>query len=119
MVSHLNSQITDRASPGENRRDQALAVAVQNSEYALDWVALAGEDRLDYNRPEQLLVTVEDCQQQVFLALEVVVEAAAVDLGFLQDFRDTGALITLDPKQLSGSVNEAIAGWRTFFGYSH
>ena len=63
MISHFNPQIANRASAGENRRDQALAVAVQNSEYALDGIVLADEDGLNYNRPEQLLVTVEDCQQ--------------------------------------------------------
>src|SRR5579863_7487725 len=74
----LERQPPNRAAVSTAGHEYPLAIAVEQSENALDGVGGLGSQRLDQNGLEVSLVPVQHGAQQVFLALEEVIKAAAV-----------------------------------------
>jgi hypothetical protein len=70
------------------------------------------EGRLDDVRAEQVLVRFEDRQEDVVLALEEVIEAAAVRAGTLEEFGEPGRRVALFPEESAGDFHDPLPGCR-------
>jgi len=58
-----------------------------------------------------LNVELENCEQQLFLGFEAVVETAGVGVGAIEYFSDSSGGVAAEPEELEGGFNEALAGW--------
>jgi hypothetical protein len=90
--------------------EQPFAIAFEDSEDALDGVAMPGEGRLHHHRVETLQVAFQHCQQQSLLTGEEVVKAAAIGLRALQQLRHAGGGVALLPEEVARGVQQAGAG---------
>ena len=88
---------------------QPLAVARQDREDAIDGVGLRGKCRLDDDGFQSFEITVQNGQQQRFLAGEKVVEAAGVGFGAMQNLGDSGCRVAAFPEEIAGRFQKPFA----------
>jgi hypothetical protein len=77
---NFQSQAADRTSVLATCRDEALAVALKNTKDTLHGIGECCLSRLHDYRMQPVQVAIEQRQQQRFLALEKVIETAAIRL---------------------------------------
>ena len=99
-----------RASVAALRRHQALAVAFQDGEDALDGIAMTQKGGLDDDRVEAFQIGFEHGKQESFLGCEEVVEAAAIGLSAFEDFGHAGGGVAFFPEEIAGGIEQAGAG---------
>ena len=90
--------------------DEALPVAFEQREDALDGIGRLTPGRTNDVRLEQLDVRVEHRPEQVVLALEEVVEAAAVRLGAHQDVGQPRGRVAALPEEVARGLDDAFPG---------
>ena len=106
-----------RRHPREAGHDELHPVPREKSGDSLDRVRHAGKERLDQDGLEVLEVPVEDRQQDVFLGLEEVVDAARMDARVLSDVLKTGLAVSDAPEELARRLDNFVAARR--FGWFH
>jgi hypothetical protein len=94
----------------------AIAVAGEDGEDALDGLIGEGEGGIDHHGAEGMEVAFEDFAEKGFFAFKEVIEAAGVDLGMREEVGHAGAGITALPEEEACGVDEAVAG-REGFGH--
>ena len=92
------------------RADEPPAVRVEQGKDALDGRLVLVEGRLDDVRVEQVLVRFEDGPQDGVLALEEVIEAAAVRARPLEQFREPGRRVAFFPEEFARRLHDPLPG---------
>ena len=106
----LERQPADRAAVLTAGVDEALPVAFEQREDALEGIGRLAPGRADDVRLEQFDIRVEHRPEQVILALEEVVEAAAVGLRAHQDVGQPGRRVPPLPEEVAGGLDDAFPG---------
>src|SRR5690348_9909445 len=105
----LQSEPANRTAEGELSGDDVLPVLLEQQENAFDGIPRLLEDRLKQDRPQILLVPIQNCEKQVFLTGEKEIEAAAVGIGLFEDLRHACAGISMGVEKLNGGLDDAVA----------
>jgi hypothetical protein len=96
--------------------EDALAVAFENREDALDGPRGARVGGIDDRGPEGFEVDLEDGAKQSLFTFEEVIEAAGVDARVSQEVGHAGAGEAAFPEKMAGGGDQAVAG---FGGFGH
>ncbi len=94
----FESQTPDGASVPVTGGQKTLAVSLKNGEDARQRIGECRFSRLDDDWMQPFLVTVQESQQQGFLTIEEVIEAAAIGLRPVEQLRHTRGREALFPK---------------------
>jgi hypothetical protein len=102
----FESQAAYRASVPALSGDEALAVALQNTEYAIQRIGIFRFSGLGNYRFQPFLITIQQCQQQCFLAVEEVIEATAIRLRPVQQLGHSSGGESFLPKKITGRFEQ-------------
>lgn len=105
----LQRQASQRAAVPAARFHQPLTVAGEDGEDPVDRVAARRQSRLHDHRLQPLQVTVQDRQQQSFLAGKEMVEAAGVGLRPMQNLGHPGSRVAALPEQIPRRIQQPAA----------
>ena len=102
----FESQAAYRASVPALSGDEALAVALQNTEYAIQRIGIFRFSGLGNYRFQPFLITIQQYQQQCFLAVEEVIEATAIRLRPVQQLGHSSGGESFLPKKITGRFEQ-------------
>lgn len=103
----FESEAADGASVAIVGCGEALAIALKDSEDAVEGVFERGCGGFDDDRMQTFEVAVENGEKQGFLAFEEVIKAAAVGLSAVEEFGHAGGGEAFLPEEMAGGFEQA------------
>jgi len=106
----FEGEATERTSVAAACGLETVAIACEDGEDTADGIGAAGESGAEDGRLEAIEVSIEDGEEEGFLAFEEVIEATAVDAGALEDLGHAGGGVAFFPEEITGGFEDAFAG---------